>query len=253
MLFLHVACGTPTTSKATEMKQFLRRLKRSLIPAYPKPVKYWRKRYSKFGESLTGPGCVDLGDEANQTDYDTKWAHIRAALLNAGAPRGKSLLDAGCGLGAFTERFVLLGYSVSAVDFAQNAVEIAKRRIGDAVKWYVHGLVDFAPGQTFEVVVSIDVLFHITDDGLHQRAVSNLASLAVPTGVLLIQDHLVPESDVVLTYSPTASHVRWRSLERYRSILEPEWQLTSHDHYELPMEQNTKDLLVFSRRGSITR
>jgi 2-polyprenyl-3-methyl-5-hydroxy-6-metoxy-1,4-benzoquinol methylase len=234
------------------MKQFFRKLKRRLFPVYPSPLKYWEKRHAKFGTILTGPGCGELDQEANQTDYEAKWSHIKGALLSNAAPRpGTSLLDAGCGPGVFTERFVSLGYLVSAVDFAHNAVEIAKGRIGSAVTWYVDSLSGFAPGRTFDIVVCIDVLFHVTDDKHFQQALSNLASLVTLGGILIIQDHLIPETDVLATYSPRETHVRWRSLERYRSILAPEWHLITQEHYALPMEKDTKDLLVFTDRPAI--
>ena len=50
-------------------------------------------------------------------------------------------------------------------------------------------------------------------------------------------------------YSPQESHVRWRSLGRYRALLEPQWTLVRHEHYELPMQKDTKDLLTFRRAG----
>jgi SAM-dependent methyltransferase len=128
------------------MREFLRRLKRRLLPVYTSPVKHWERRYEKFGTFLTGPGCVELDHQANQVDYEVKWSHIRTALLADGVPRqGTSLLDAGCGPGIFTERFLSLGYTVSAVDFAHNAVEAARDRVGDTVAWYVSSLGDFAP------------------------------------------------------------------------------------------------------------
>jgi len=231
------------------MKEFFWRLKRRLFPPYTSPVKHWERRYEKFGAGLTGPGCVELDQQANQVDYESKWNHIRTALLADGAPRrGTSLLDAGCGPGIFTERFLSLGYTVSAVDFAHNAVAVARKRVGDAVAWYVSGLGDFTPGRTFDVVICIDVLFHITDDALFRRAVLNLADLVDPGGRLIVQDHLIPERDVVLTYSPRETHVRWRSLERYTSALGPRWELVAHEHYELPMEKTTKDVLVLADR-----
>jgi hypothetical protein len=92
------------------------------------------------------------------------------------------------------------------------------------------------------------VLFHITDDALFRQAVLNLAELVDPGGRLIVQDRLIPERGVALTYSPRETHVRWRSLERYASLLGSEWELVTHEHYELPMEKNTKDLLVFTDR-----
>jgi SAM-dependent methyltransferase len=231
------------------IRAFGRKLKRLLFPVYLSPVTYWRNRYGRFEESLIAPGCVELDESANEVDYEAKWTHIEAAVRRAGEPRGKALLDAGCGLGIFTRRFLALGYTVSAVDFAENAVAGARRRIGDSVTWHVATLGEFSPGRTFDLVVCIDVLFHITDDALHRQAVANLAGLTAPGGTLVIQDHLVPEADTLAKYSPRESHVRWRSLARYRALLEPEWTLIQHDHYDLPMEKDTKDLLTFRRQG----
>jgi SAM-dependent methyltransferase len=229
------------------MKTLVKHLRRLLFPIYSSPRRYWSARYSKFGATLTGPGCVGLDEEGNQEDYESKWSHIMASLRNHGDPTAKSLLDAGCGVGAFTTRFVAQGYSVSAVDFAQNAVDLARRRIGEQVKWYIEPLDTFSPGRTYDVVACIDVLFHITDDKLFERTLANLATLVSRTGILVIQDHLVAERDVVHKYSPASSHVRWRSLDRYQSCLSTGWSVIAHDHYDLPIERQSKDLLVFSR------
>lgn len=219
---------------------------------YRSPEQYWRARHERYATSLRGVGCVSLDEAKNAEDYLAKWQHIAAALARTGPTKGRSLLDAGCGVGRFTAEFVQLGFHVSAVDFAANAVETARRRLGERsrqIAWHVSPLDRFAPGRTYELVVCIDVLFHIVDDRLFEKAVANLASLTTAGGYLVIQDHLIPEAEVAAEQPTGSSHVRWRSLERYLRVLGDEWLLKDHVHYELPREKGTKDLMVFARKG----
>lgn len=115
------------------MKDLLRRLKHRMFPPYVSPADYWRNRYRKYG-TLQASGCVTRDEARNQVDYVAKWEHISAGLPERN--RGRTLLDAGCGSGAFTAQFLSLGYTVTAVDFAATALQQARRPIGDDVAWY---------------------------------------------------------------------------------------------------------------------
>jgi 2-polyprenyl-3-methyl-5-hydroxy-6-metoxy-1,4-benzoquinol methylase len=211
---------------------------------YADPARYWERRHQQFGDRLDGVGMKGLGEKGNREDYEAKWARLSAALADLDLA-GARVLDAGCGIGWFTARLAAAGYDVAGVDFSPTAIEAARRRLGDGVPLAVGSLDAYRGGQPFAIVVCIDVLFHVVDDGLWQATVANLAANVAPDGVLIVQDHLVEAPEPVPDLA--MQHTRWRSAAMYLDVLTG-WDLIAHHHYMLPREGQTKDLLVLRRR-----
>ena len=110
-----------------------------------------------------------------------------AILAAAGDLRGRSVLDAGCGDGAFAVAAWAKGARVSGVDASHAMLEAARTRaLRDAAKIdLVHGSVEnlpFPPG-TFDVVVMTSVLCTVQDP---LRAVSEAARVLRPGGRLVL-------------------------------------------------------------------
>ena len=233
------------TNSAT--RRLYRRIRSRLPGARPRnyhrdPAGYWERRHANFGEHLDGVGRIGLGNEANRRDYEVKWTHLRQALVDVGVGPC-AFLDAGCGIGWFTEHLQAEGYTPTGVDFSPTAVEIARRHVGDDLV-EVSSLDGYRAGRTFELVICIDVLFHLVDDEVWRATVANLADHVGQGGHLAIQESLVERAAEV--GPSTGSHTRWRSLATYTDAL-PGWELVLHDHYELSAERVDKDLLVFAR------
>jgi len=119
------------------------------------------------------------GDQKSLDEFRSKLG------LDADDLRGKLVLDAGCGVGRFTEVMASLGARVIAVDLS-HAVEAAQENLGrrDDVL-VVQGDIlrlPFAPG-TFDTIVSIGVLHHTPDTRQHCAA---LVPLLARGGTLCI-------------------------------------------------------------------
>lgn len=227
----------------SRLRSFAARVKRRFAPNryYANPQSYWERRHSAYGTSLEGVGRIHMTEAANESAYHIKWSHVENALKLAGAPG--TLLDAGCGSGWFTQRFVEMGYKVTAFDFTASGIAAAKERVSGDVTWVVSDIASYRSDHSHPLVVCIDVLFHIVDDSAWIEAVSNLGALAAG-GVLIIQDHLIGQPLPPPITTPGTYHTRWRTLEDYQAVLAGA-VLEAHDLYELPMEDATKDLLVF--------
>ncbi len=217
-----------------------RRLQRR--KGYDDPQGYWDARHRHFGDDLDGVGVIGLGERANERDYRAKWTAIAAALDAAGIPPAATVLDAGCGIGWFTERLADRGHDVSGSDFSSDALRLARRRLGPCVPLVHSSLEDLALLERFDVVVNIDVLFHVVDDQRWEQAVSNLAGHVAPGGHLVIQEALRASGDT----TPSAHHIHFRTLDDYRRVLEG-WRLLDHRPYVLPEAGTTKDLLIWVR------
>jgi SAM-dependent methyltransferase len=208
---------------------------------YRDPRSYWDARHRRHRDSLQGPGCIGLDETANRDDYAAKWERVRRVLEGEVERGARRLLDAGCGTGWFTRRAATLGFGeVEAVDFSSAAADIAQRNAPTS-RVRVAALDEITSTEPYDVVMCIDVLFHVVDDATWARSVDNLAALTGAHGALVIQDAL----DEVGAPQP-ARHVRFRSRGMYERAL-PDWQLDAHDIYVLPNEAMSKDLLVFRR------
>jgi 2-polyprenyl-3-methyl-5-hydroxy-6-metoxy-1,4-benzoquinol methylase len=81
-----------------------------------------------------------------------------------GLPGVKRVLDAGCGSGYFLQRLQQSGYEVTGIDVSENAVVMAKVRVGANAQLYRHRL-DEPPWPvgdgSFDAVWSSEVIEHI--------------------------------------------------------------------------------------------
>jgi SAM-dependent methyltransferase len=213
---------------------------------YASPRSYWDSRHDRFRASLRGVGAIGLDERGNEADYEVKWQHLQPVLEAARREGADTLFDAGCGIGFFTGRAHTLGYGVEALDFSRSAIEVARVALPDSIVYHVASVSDFRSDRCFDVVMCIDVLFHIVSDMLWADALASLARLTKPGGWLVIQDHLVAPADKLPEDPRGKSHTRWRARVDYTALLDG-WRLDTFDSYVVPNERGTKDLMTFRR------
>jgi ubiquinone/menaquinone biosynthesis C-methylase UbiE len=98
---------------------------------------------------------------------------------------GKTVLDAGCGMGRFAEVCARAGADVHAIDLS-TAVEAAARNLGHHanVSFYQADIMNLPfPEGTFDIIYSIGVLHHTPDT---KRAFLSLSRLLKPGGRIAI-------------------------------------------------------------------
>lgn len=206
---------------------------------------YWERRHTAAVGELRSTGHTHLTEEQNRMDYEAKRVAIEAKLGEwVGDVAGRSLLDAGCGTGLFSKSFAQMGFAVTGVDFSPTAVEAA--RLCSPGRFQVADLSRMSLGQRFDVVVSIDVLFHVVDDRIWRRTLERMMGHVADDGCFIVQEHLVDATPP--GGGPGNSHVQFRTIESYNHALA---DIGAHVHdrhrYELPSERSWKDLLLISR------
>ncbi|MFQ3582369.1 MAG: magnesium protoporphyrin IX methyltransferase [Chloracidobacterium sp.] len=89
-----------------------------------------------------------------------------ATILDWGGDwRGQSVLDAGCGTGAFARRLVDAGARVTGVDISAREVAAAKERVPEGI----FRQADFyGVSETFDTIVCLDSLIYYAEDDLLQ-------------------------------------------------------------------------------------
>ena len=109
--------------------------------------------------------------------------------------RGRTVLDAGCGIGRWTLGFLRLGCDVTAVDFSPRGLETLQKNMRllapEAVaegrlstqRVDLLDLPDALSSRRFDLVYSFGVLHHTGDTA---RALANVAPLVKPDGLLFL-------------------------------------------------------------------
>jgi 2-polyprenyl-3-methyl-5-hydroxy-6-metoxy-1,4-benzoquinol methylase len=112
---------------------------------------------------------------------------LRNVGLDPEVVRGKKLLDAGCGTGAFSRSFAALGADVTAIDITPASIQRARELDGlagvDGVDYRPMSVFDPPREAPFDIVASLGVLHH-TPDPL--RGFFAISSVVKPGGLLIV-------------------------------------------------------------------
>jgi SAM-dependent methyltransferase len=176
---------------------------------------YWRERLSGR-PGLDGAGTSYAPASWQRWLYRGKVRAYRRLLRRNGVdPRGRDVLDFGCGTGFFEDLWERLGARrAGGIDVVPEAIERLRRarpdrpyRCADLSKESPDASLFGSP----EIVTAIDVLYHIVDDDALLATLRSLLSLQGEGGWFLFTDALREQE--------TSPHVRFRSLHQWSQIL----------------------------------
>jgi len=97
------------------------------------------------------------------------------------------LLDAGCGKGWFSRKLASFGHLVDGIDASETALAHCRAQ-GGGPRFHQSSLSGWHGPWLYDVVASIDVVFHILDEDEWERSVRNLASLVRLGGTFIVAD-----------------------------------------------------------------
>ena len=178
-----------------------------------RPREFWEQRLSEQFD-LRGTGQTGLSLAYNRACYALRRDVLDRALREAAFdPRGRRVLDVGCGTGFFTAYYLERGAELTGIDIAPTSVETLRARHPQA-RFILGDVSEVALAEAWDLVNAFDVLYHITDDARWERALANLADAVRPGGLLLLTDTFQERPGL-------AAHNRMRSLARHRAVLEP--------------------------------
>jgi len=127
---------------------------------------YWDHRPCNIRHSPTEIGTRQYFDEVEARKYFVEPHIPRFAEFEKW--RGKRILEIGCGIGTDTINFARSGGQVTAVEFSEKSLEIARKRaevygLGDSISFYwgnAEELSSFLPVEPYDLVYSFGVIHH---------------------------------------------------------------------------------------------
>ncbi|MFX3674446.1 MAG: class I SAM-dependent methyltransferase [Paenisporosarcina sp.] len=94
--------------------------------------------------------------------------YVAKVLSSFGNPKGKSLLDIGCGTGILSEKFALEGLSVQALDLSEDMLAVAEQRFQNSkmdIPLYCMSMTEMTGIEDLDVaIIAIDSLNYLESE-----------------------------------------------------------------------------------------
>ncbi len=191
---------------------------------------YWKNRYETGGNS--GDGSFN------------RLAEFKAEILNAFvAEHGiTSVIEFGCGDGnqiRLTNFKKYTGFDISPDAISRCLSHFSK----DKTKTFK--MMEEYRGETAELALSLDVIYHLIEDNIFMNYMSVLFSAAEKFVVIY-------SSDTDENPEGTAKHIRHRKFTKWLKSNQTEWRLMSHIPNKYPYSGDTKtgsfaDFYIYSK------
>ncbi|HED5352297.1 TPA: class I SAM-dependent methyltransferase [Campylobacter jejuni] len=208
-------------------------------------IDFWNQRHENLG--LYSGGDKGISDCENFEFYIHRLSMI-LKLISKYYIGKKSLeiLDAGCGKGFFSNGLFSSGYVVSGIDSSVNAISFCKENY-PGIFFKQENLDNFILDKAFDVIVCIDVMFHIVEDILWEKSVKNLAYHAKNNSIIIISDY-IDASDNEKTIGQKIKYIKYRNVKKYGEILKSfGFFLKNTVSYDILSNKNS--FMVFQRKG----
>ncbi|MQA83985.1 MAG: methyltransferase domain-containing protein [Streptosporangiales bacterium] len=176
---------------------------------------YWDTRHRRQDELRSG-GHIGLDRAGNEMFYARRLGTLLEIIGDGANPADPLfLLDAGCGKGSFAHALARCGHRVDAIDASPSAISSCRRRAEETgPRFFVSSLSAWRSPFLYDVVYSIDVLFHILDDAEWEASLTNLASLVRLAGTLVVTD------EGELSRTQRGTYILHRAREEYCRAVE---------------------------------
>ena len=202
-------------------------------------IRYWDDRHRSLGALRSG-GHLGLSEAANESFYRIRLGKLLELIGNLNAPNEPMfVLDAGCGQGRFSRELAACGFCVDGIDASRAAIE-ASRTAGGA-RFEVSTLAGWRSPTLYDVVMSIDVLFHILDEDDWASSVRNLASLTRLGGQLIVTDENRDDP------RPAGNYIVHRPRAAYADVLGDGFRFVAFTPYDF--RENAVGFLQFVREA----
>ncbi|BAK35583.1 hypothetical protein MLP_25690 [Microlunatus phosphovorus NM-1] len=154
-------------------------------------IAFWNERHRRLEHGYAG-GDIAYDDTANAMLNSLRVGRLIDLIGTFARPAAPvRILDAGCGTGWLTRTLASFGHQVDGIDTSEQALAtcVGRARADGRDRYRLSRLDEWTPGYLYDVVISVDVLFHIMEDHIWAASVRNLGMLVRSRGRLILADH----------------------------------------------------------------
>lgn len=150
-------------------------------------ARYWADRHNRFRYSFRGVGNTSRSEVENIRDYTHAVEAIANLLRSISCePRGKTMLDIGCGNGFWTGIFQKWGVArYTGIDITDALFGQLRDRY-PTLEFIAGDLPKLSLRSRFQIVTMIDVSQHVTSDTELQGMLAEVRSLLAKDGVFIV-------------------------------------------------------------------
>lgn len=164
---------------------------------------FWDERARKYGSLAVGYVNDPILSEFEE---ELRWRAFRRVYPIV---HGTVVLDAGCGVGSWCARLAQLGCKVVGTDLSLQMIRMATSAL--KVEYHCSAVEDLDfQAESFDLIISITVLQHITDDSQFEQAVNNIRRMLKVDGYLAVLEYSPVR---VKATRPRQPHMIYRSRE----------------------------------------
>lgn len=213
------------------------KIKRKLFPGKPSPFhgteKYWNDRYQDGGNSGSG-------------SYN-RLAEFKGEIINKFVIENniQNVIELGCGDGNQLKYFNFKRYW--GYDISKKSIEICRDIFkNDNTKSFA--LIDETVGRTAELVLSLDVIFHLVEDTLFENYMQKLFDSS--------EAFVIIYSSNKDYYDENIPHFRQREFTRWIKLYRPDFELIKYIPNKFPFNGDEKnssvsDFFIYKRNKVI--
>lgn len=162
------------------------------------PIEFWERRHARTDAWRSG-GDRGLTIAENYEFYAFRLGRVIQLIRRTrGAERPIRILDAGCGRGYLTDSLRQCGHRVFGIDSSRSAIDRATETYGEHFECCP--LSGHRPAALYDVVICMDVLFHILDDAEWKRSIAAMCRYASAEATLILTDAFGAERFTLGTY-----------------------------------------------------
>jgi SAM-dependent methyltransferase len=148
--------------------------------------RYWTDRYKKWGRGLRGCGDESVEDVENRKLYAEGFSVVHS-LLHGVIPRTSRVLDIGCGSGYYTHFMCNLDVeNYVGTDIAPNNLSGLANEYPGYIFIEADCTKPMLAGESYDLILVIDVLEHITTDDGFAGLIDNIKTLLATGGTVVI-------------------------------------------------------------------
>ncbi len=178
-----------------------------------KDFEYWKSRVAQYGDK----SVMDLDNKKGAYDNELrKTAFSKATKLK----KDMEILDVGCGTADWCIDYARAGCDVTGIDFVENIINISRENAKKAnlnIKFENQSLETYTNNNYYDLVTSVTVLQHITDDARFNKSISNIFNLLRAGGRAAIIEYM---PDKLKNSIKGNSYMRYRTKAEWVSYFE---------------------------------